>query len=267
MGDNMTEPLIKNNNLQMRVYEVLNNSGKHTVSICYMLDKADARIRINGIEYGDDRHKHAITAAEIESNGPYDFEEQQEEQQREYPDWSQKNKLMSLANASSCIYCPFAWHESTVVPNAVHPMYLKWAYRIYDGSIELDNNYKTHEIQQKVYGDVAEEKQLPEFVQCVCSRCNNEWIVFEKQIGDYKKQIFDQLVAIGVKGAPVEKAVDENMAYWLFDVWYLDDDGVLTFHARRSSFNSYKPISYPDYRMVTEKPKEDRYKPGTAEGK
>lgn len=258
----MKDILVKNNNIQLRIYEVLNNSGTLCVGRCYMLDKADASMRFSYLEYGDEKDKRAITYYEGAESHPYDFEESE----RLYPSKNIKDKLQGLSGASSCIHCLFHYNESVIVPNPAHPMYLRWAYKIYDGEPSTDNHHRQHEIQQQIYLDVAEGRALPPFVQCICSRCKTEWIIFEKQRGDYKRQIFEQLVASGVKGKPEQKAANETMAVWTHDTWYLDDDGVLTFHARRGHYNFYKPISYPEYKWDGEIKREDRYKPGTAEG-
>ena len=59
-----------------------------------------------------------------------------------------------------------------------------------------------------------------------------------------------------------------TMAYWLYDVWYLDDDGVLAFQPRGDySYAYYGSTKYPEYRWTGETKREDRYKPGHAEGK
>ena len=206
----MREVMVRNNNIKLRVHEVLNNAGTFAVSRCYMLDTADQWLRFSQIDYGNEKHPREITSSVLEaSRDGYSFEKNEELYNSRPRD--AKDRLQSLNLATSCIHCLFQYHESTIVPNPAHPMYLRWAYKIYGGDAFLDNHYKQHQIQQQIYKDVAEGNHLPPFVQCVCQRCRTEWIVFEKQHGDYKQQIFEQLVARGMKGKPEQKAVDETI--------------------------------------------------------
>jgi hypothetical protein len=115
-------------------------------------------------------------------------------------EWNYRNDdIMWRAAATTCIRCFGGLRdgELTVRHNDIRvtsgadmiPLYVKWAYRIAEGEFTTWNgknyavlqNPEMMEKLRKIYMSLTKldhPDRLPEFVECKCERCGNEWIVF-----------------------------------------------------------------------------------------
>lgn len=121
-------------------------------------------------------------------------------------EWTQDNtRLPHRASATGCPNCTFGkalftdgkftsdFTSIQVSPSKdMIPLYVKWAYKISDGTFEryngkdyaslygTDGVYGLEKLRQ-IYVSMTKENhpdQLPPFVECRCGNCKYEWIVF-----------------------------------------------------------------------------------------